>query len=55
MISHFNCSFLHAEMIVRSCFINPITFCCWEGGKPNVVNEYVSCAADVPRFVPPVV
>ncbi|KAH0839869.1 hypothetical protein J3R83DRAFT_820 [Lanmaoa asiatica] len=38
MLSHSNGSFLHAwflkahpEMVVRSCFVDPVTFCCWEG------------------------
>ncbi|KIJ70039.1 hypothetical protein HYDPIDRAFT_104722 [Hydnomerulius pinastri MD-312] len=38
MLSHSNGSFAHAwflkahpEMAVRSCFVDPITFCCWEG------------------------
>ncbi|KAI9574737.1 hypothetical protein HD554DRAFT_2011317 [Boletus coccyginus] len=38
ILSHSNGSFLHAwflkaypEMVVRSCFVDPVTFCCWEG------------------------
>ncbi|KAF8551453.1 hypothetical protein OG21DRAFT_1478115 [Imleria badia] len=38
MLSHSNGSFLHAwflkahpEMVARSCFVDPVTFCCWEG------------------------
>jgi len=39
MTSHSNGSFIHAwllkdapELVARSLFIDPVTFCCWEGG-----------------------
>ncbi|TFY78761.1 hypothetical protein EWM64_g5252 [Hericium alpestre] len=50
MLSHSNGSYTHAwilkaypEMITRSCFVDPVTFCSWEGGEEISYNDS-SCA-----------
>ena len=42
-------SFLHSwilkaypEMVTRSCFVDPVVFCSWEGGKSSLTVPYFS-------------
>jgi hypothetical protein len=44
MTSHSHGSYIHAwllkdapELVARSLFIDPVTFCCWEGGKRSLL------------------
>ncbi|KZT12486.1 uncharacterized protein LAESUDRAFT_668166 [Laetiporus sulphureus 93-53] len=71
MLSHSNGSFAHAwmlkhhpSMVTRSCFIDPVTFCSWEGdlcynfiyrpcttGMELVIKYFVGCELGVANFL----
>ncbi|KAJ6515813.1 hypothetical protein C8R45DRAFT_957697 [Mycena sanguinolenta] len=71
MVSHSNGSYLHAwclkqhpEIITRSCFVDPVTFCSWEGdacynflyrlpvtGYELVVSYFVGCELGVANLL----
>jgi hypothetical protein len=45
MLSHSNGSYSHAwmlkthpKMVTRSCFVDPVTFCSWEGGNRSCMH-----------------
>ncbi|KAI0719588.1 hypothetical protein C8T65DRAFT_706265 [Cerioporus squamosus] len=61
MLSHSNGSFGHAwmlkshpRMITRSCFVDPVTFCSWEGGANGlhlIVKYFVGTELGVANFL----
>lgn len=38
-------------MVVRSCFVDPVTFCCWEGGKSVITRECGVMWSQFSRYV----
>lgn len=38
-------------MVVRSCFVDPVTFCCWEGGGLTSVDEWRDVRLNFHRHV----
>lgn len=38
-------------MVVRSCFVDPVTFCCWEGGKSTGICACVVMRSHFHRHV----